>query len=87
MLADEALKTGSPEKMVKVLTEAVENGIRHRYAEAAEKKKQSADSVEAGREFVEAYVVYVHFVEGLHWQLQRVVHNHEDETAVEHQRH
>ena len=35
-------------------------------AEVAEKKKHANDNVEAGREFVEAYVEYVHFVEGIH---------------------
>jgi len=44
----------------------VRDGIRKRFAEVAEKKKHANDSVEAGREFVEAYVQYVHFVEGIH---------------------
>ena len=48
MLADQALETGSSEKLVKVLTEAVANGIRHRYVEAAEKKKHSAEQCRGG---------------------------------------
>ena len=31
-----------------------------------EAKTHKDESIEAGREYVEAYVVYVHFVEGLH---------------------
>jgi hypothetical protein len=31
-----------------------------------EKKKHADESVEAGREYVEAYVRYVHYVEGIH---------------------
>ena len=42
MLADQALETGSSEKLVKFLAEAVENGIRDRYVEAVETKKHSA---------------------------------------------
>ncbi|MBC7351245.1 MAG: hypothetical protein H5U08_02715 [Thermogutta sp.] len=76
-LADEALQTGSPEKLVKVLTEAVEESVRHRYAEAAQRKKLSDRSVEAGRQFVKAYVEYVHLVEGLHEQLKGGGHRHE----------
>ncbi len=30
------------------------------------RKEHTEDSVEAGREFVEAYVQYVHFIEGIH---------------------
>ncbi len=43
MLADQALETGSSEKLVKFLAEAVENGIRDRYVEAVETKKHSAE--------------------------------------------
>jgi len=45
---------------------AVRNEIRKRFKEAVEKKKHAGDSVEDGREFVEAYVQYVHFIEGIH---------------------
>ena len=50
---------------------AVRDGIRKRFAEVAEKKKHANDSVEAGREFVAAYVEYVHFVEGIHNMVAR----------------
>ncbi len=33
--------------------------------ESGEAKKQADESVEGGRAFVEAYVEYVHFVEGI----------------------
>ena len=45
---------------------AVRNEIQKRFKEAVEKKKRAEDSVEEGREFVEAYVQYVHFIEGIH---------------------
>lgn len=79
-LADESLETGSPEKLVKVLTQAVEQGIRHHHAEAAKCRNDSARSVEAGRKFVEAYVRYVHFIEGLHQQLTGAGHHHETDA-------
>ncbi len=58
--ADEALATGKVEDLVKLVTEKVEQGIRHRFAETLERKKLSGESVEAGREFVEAYVPFTH---------------------------
>jgi hypothetical protein len=43
----------------------VRNEIKKRFKEAAEKKKHAGDSVEEGREFVEAYAQYVHLIEGI----------------------
>jgi hypothetical protein len=64
--ADKALDAGSAEELSAKIGNAVRDGIRKRFAEVAEKKKHANDSVKAGREFVEAYVEYVHFVEGIH---------------------
>ncbi len=64
--ADKALLAGSVDELSAKIGNAVRDGIRKRFAEVAEKKKHADDSVEAGREFVEAYVEYVHFVEGIH---------------------
>ena len=63
--ADEALASGSPDRLVALLKEKVERGIRERFVRAAERKKHASDSVEAGREYVEAYVEYIHFAERL----------------------
>jgi hypothetical protein len=65
-LADKALESGSVDKLVKVLTDAMANGIRERFAKAYENQKHADDSVAAGREFVESYVIFTHYVEGLH---------------------
>ncbi len=64
--ADEALERGSVDKLVKEITDEAAAGIRKRFAEASEKRKQADQSVEAGREYVAAYVEYVHHVERLH---------------------
>jgi hypothetical protein len=65
-LADKALENGSIDKLVNVLTNAMVNGIRERFAKAYENHKHADDSVAAGREFVESYVIFTHYVEGLH---------------------
>ncbi|MBW6519513.1 MAG: hypothetical protein K0A99_00655 [Desulfoarculaceae bacterium] len=65
-LADQALESGTVDKLVGVLTNAMANGIRQRFQQASETKKHADESVAAGREFVEAYVVFTHYVEGLH---------------------
>jgi hypothetical protein len=68
--ADKALESGSVEKVVKLVTDEAAAGIRKRFAEARAKKEQAGHNVEAGREFVAAYMEYVHYVEGLHQAAQ-----------------
>ncbi len=63
--ADEALVSGSADRLVALLKEKVEHGIRGRFARAAERKKHASDSVEAGREYVESYVEFIHYAERL----------------------
>jgi hypothetical protein len=65
-LADKALENGSVDKLVGVLTDAMAEGIRERFRRALETRKHAAASVAAGREYVEAYVIFTHYVEGLH---------------------
>ncbi len=64
--ADKALQTASVDALADKISNAVREGIKKRFDEALDKKKHSDDSVEAGRDFVEAYVQYVHFIEGIH---------------------
>jgi len=65
-LADKALESGSVDKLVGVLTDATAKGIRERFRRALETRKHADKSVTAGREFVEAYVIFTHYVEELH---------------------
>lgn len=64
--ADKALESGNAEKLIAELTKRMASGIRERFQLALERKKHADQSVETGREFVEAYVEYVHYVERLH---------------------
>ena len=66
MEADRALRSGSVKDLVKLVGGAVTEGIEKRFARTAELQKHADESVEKGREFVEAYVDYVHYVEGVH---------------------
>ena len=64
--ADKALQTGSVENIVKHMNAAVADGIKKRFNETIERKKHAAHSVDAGRDFVAAYVDFTHYVERLH---------------------
>lgn len=61
--ADKALETGDPKALLNLINEKVHDGIHNYYMTAIEKKKHAGESVEAGRDYVQAYVPYVHFVE------------------------
>jgi len=63
--ADQALAGGSVDKLADAISAHVGQALRERFAHALAAKKQAEASVDAGREFVEAYVQYVHFVEGI----------------------
>ena len=65
-LADKALENGKVDKLVNVLSNAMANGIRKRFQHARETQKHADDSVTTGREFIESYVIFTHYVEGLH---------------------
>jgi hypothetical protein len=67
--ADKALESGTVKELTKQLTSATEAEILKRFQRAIEAKKNTAKSIEAGREFVEAYVDFVHYAE----QLQQTV--------------
>jgi hypothetical protein len=66
VMADNALEGGSVDKLVGVLTDATAKGIRERFHRALETRQHAAESIAAGREFVEAYVIFTHYVEELH---------------------
>ncbi len=81
-LADQALATGSADKLAKALTGALDKGIRERFTKAADNQKHANDNVAAGRAFVESYVVFTHYVEGLHGQITNNAAHHVE--GVEH---
>lgn len=64
--ADKALAGGSADALVRLVTDDVAAGIQKRFQRAAAAYQHKDESVAQGREFVEAYVDYTHYVERLH---------------------
>lgn len=84
-MADKALADGSADEMVKKISAHVANAIQEKFKKAMEAKKNKDKSVEAGREFVEAYVIYVHYVEGIHIAIMSAGgHGHADASTAGH---
>ena len=63
--ADRALAQASVEPLVREVSDAVAAGIRSRFQQALAAQKDADKSVDAGREYVEAYVEFIHYVERL----------------------
>jgi len=85
--ADKAIETGSGEALVKGLTETIHHGVHERFMEAMAKKNFKPDDVEAGREYVKAYVTFIHYVEGLYQAATKLAdgHSHESENVGMHE--
>jgi hypothetical protein len=80
--ADHALESGSIEPLVKELTAAIDASVRDRFRLAANAAREKDASVQAGREYVEAYVQFIHYVERLHQEVTgpaSVEHHHAEE--------
>src|ERR1017187_5864251 len=81
--ADKAIEPGAVEPLLKLSTSESTNGIRERFQKATAAKKFNAEDVKAGREYVKAYVEFVHYVEGLHEFVQGSDDEH-SESAGKH---
>ena len=77
--ADKALQTASVAALADKISNAVREGIKKRFNAALQRKKHADDSVKAGRNFVEAYVQYVHFIEGIHDLVAKGAEHHHSE--------
>jgi len=64
--ADKALENGKVEPLLKLLTEAMQTGVREQFKHVAAKKKGGKDDVSAGRGYVKGYVEFVHYVERIY---------------------
>jgi len=61
--ADKAIETGSSDALLKLTSDAVQDGIKMRFKEVMAKKNYKKEDVAAGRNYVKAYVEFVHYVE------------------------
>lgn len=77
--ADKALETGSDKAVAQLLADTVHEGLRRHFKEVVGKKNFAPNDVAAGREYVEAYVTYIHYVERLYEAAEKGVAGHYEE--------
>ena len=68
--ADRAIELGSVDRLAENLAEHTAMAIRERFDRVEVLRGYDSNNVPQGREWVEAYVEFIHFVEGLHGILQ-----------------
>ena len=78
---DKAVETGSIESLSKVLRNEVGAGLERRFKDVIAKKGFATKDVEAGREFVAAYVELTHYAEGIHNAVAGVTNEHKSEAG------
>lgn len=74
--ADRALETGSLEPLRELLTEEVREGLDLSFERARGRTSFDPDDVAAGRDYVGAYVVFVHYVERVFEAAKSEPHGH-----------
>jgi hypothetical protein len=74
--ADKAIETKSSEALVALLTSELREKLRAHFATVMAKKNFVPNDVAAGREYVEAYVAFVNFVERTYEATQRAPGGH-----------
>jgi hypothetical protein len=82
--ADKALESGEVEPLAEELASSVRHGVEERFAEAYEKRQTAEESVEQGREYVEAYVQFTHCAEGVQHLVEAGANHQHRETLTGH---
>ncbi len=65
-MADKALVGGSSDEMIKKLNAHMPKAILEKFDKALSTRRERLNSVDAGREYVEAYVTYVSYIVEIH---------------------
>jgi hypothetical protein len=80
-LADKSIEDKSAKELLQLLTDNVHKGLHQYFQNVTSKKDYNPNDVDAGREFIESYVVFVHYVERIYesTQIAAEVHNIESE--------
>ena len=80
--ADEALQSGDVAPLTSLLVDGVRAGLLDRYNKAKAAKSFKVEDLDAGREYIEAYVTYIHYVEGIYEAAMNPASGHYPERAT-----
>lgn len=72
--ADQAAAAGQIDPVQNLLTADVQTGLKKRFGELVARRDFKPADLEAGRQFVRAYVEFVHYVDGIHQAARGAAH-------------
>ncbi len=79
-LVDQSIAEGSPDPLIARMSGHLAQVAKEKFARLAAARKNKDKSVEAGREYVDAYVVYIHYLDNVHQAIMsRGAHSGEGE--------
>lgn len=78
--ADRAIESGETTALETLLVNEMRRGLRNALQEVRARQKYDVNDVAAGREYVKAYVEYVHFIERLYESSSKPAEGHFAET-------
>lgn len=78
--ADRAIESGETTALESLLVNEMRRGLRNAFQEVRARQKYDVNDVAAGREYVKAYVEYVHFIERLYESSSKPAEGHFAET-------
>lgn len=79
--ADAAVDSGSTRAVAKLITDAANKGLERRFDQVIAARKYGVHDVVAGRRYIEAYVLFIHYVERLYEGATSPVHGHYNEAG------
>ena len=79
--ADSAIASGDIKQVNILINDAITQELNRRFKEVVEKKNFKKDDIEAGRQYVRAYIEFVHYVESVYNAAKGVAET--EETAPE----
>lgn len=85
--ADKSLVTGSLKELKDILSTKLFNELDRKFQTLQERKTFDVSDTEAGREYVEAYVQYLHFADNLYKAADFVPHNENNSGQLEEEHH
>jgi hypothetical protein len=78
-LADESLTSGNVDSLVELVLDETREGLTKRFEHAMRTRNYATSDVESGREFVRAYVTFMHYVEGVYQAAHEPVAGHQSD--------
>jgi hypothetical protein len=82
ILTDQALASSSVDDLIGKIQTHLAEAIKEKFNKALKASKNKDKNIESGREFVEAYVQYTHYVKGIHEAIMSTGSHHSESTEI-----